>query len=65
MSKFKIKSSIPYEIVLSETRETLIEAIAMVQLIIYVKRIEQMRVGRWLNVIFNEGMSERNKTWMK
>ena len=24
-----------------------------------------MRVGRWSNVIFNEGMSERKKTWMK
>ena len=24
-----------------------------------------MRVGRWPNVIFNEGMSERKKTWMK
>ena len=24
-----------------------------------------MRVGRWSNGIFNEGMSERKKTWMK
>jgi len=64
-SKFKIKSSVPYEIMLSETGETLIEAIVMVRLIRYLKRIEQMRVGRWLNVIFNEGKSERKKTWMK
>jgi len=59
MSKFKIKSSVPYEIMLSETGETPIEAIAMVWLIRYLKKIEQMRVGRWSNVIFNEGMSER------
>ena len=24
-----------------------------------------MGVGRWPNVIFNEGMSERKKTWMR
>ena len=24
-----------------------------------------MRVGIWPNVILNEGMSERKKTWMK
>jgi len=24
-----------------------------------------MRVGRWPNVIFNEGISEKKKTWMK
>ena len=44
------------------TRETPIEAIAMVRLIRYLKRIRQMGVGRWPNVIFNEGMSERKKT---
>ena len=65
MSKFKIKIPVPYEIVLSETGETPIEAIVMVWLIRYIKRIEKMRVGRWPNVIFNEGMSERKKTWMK
>ena len=65
MSKFKIKSSVPYEIMLSETGATPIEAITMVWLIIYLKRIEQMRVGRWPNVIFNEGINERKKIWMK
>jgi len=65
MSKFKIKSSVPYEIMLRETGATSIEAIVMVRLIKYLKRIEQMRVGRWHNVIFNEGISERKKTWMK
>ena len=65
MSKFKIKISVPYEIMLSETKATPIEAIAMVRLIGYLKRIEQMRVGRWPNVIFNEGMGEKRNTWMK
>ena len=45
MSKFKIKSLVPYEIMLSETGATPIEAVAMVRLIRYLKRIEQMGVG--------------------
>jgi len=65
MSKFKIKISIPYVILLSETGENPIEAIAMVCIIRHLKRIEKMGVGRWPNVIFNQGMSERKKTWMK
>ena len=65
MSKFKIKNLVSYEIMLCETGATPIEAITMVRLIRYLKRIEQMKVGRWPNVIFNEGMSERKKTWVK
>ena len=65
MSKFKIKISVPYEIMLSETGANPIEAIAMVQLIRYLKRIEQMGVGRQPYVIFKEDMSERKKTWMR
>jgi len=50
---------------LSERGATPIESFAMVWFIRCLKRIEKMRVGRWPNVIFNEGMSERKKTWMK
>ena len=45
MSKFKIKSLVPCEIMLSETGATPIKAIAMVWLIRYLKRIEQMGIG--------------------
>ena len=65
MSKFKIKSLVPYEIMLSETGETLIESISMVRLIRYLKITEQMGVGRSPNVIFKEDTSERKKTWMR
>ena len=64
MRKFKIKSSVPSKIMLSETGAIPIDAIAMVQLIRYLKRIEKMGVGRWPNVIFKEGMSKRKKTGM-
>jgi len=50
---------------LSETEAAPIEAIDMVCLIRYLKIIEQMGVGRWLKVIFNEGISERKKSWMR
>ena len=65
MRKFKIKSSVPYEIMLSETGATPIKAIAMVRLIRYLKKMEQMGGGRWPKVIFNEGMSERKRSWMR
>ena len=65
MSKFKIKSSVLYETMLSETGAAPIKAISMVPLIRYLKRIEQMGGGVWSKVIFNEGMSERNKSWMR
>ena len=42
----KIKILVPYEIMLSEIGATHIEAIAMVLLIRYLKRIKQMGVGR-------------------
>ena len=65
MSKFKIKSSVSYEVMLSETGTTFIEVIVMVHLIRYIQRIKQMGEGIWPKVIFNEGMSERKKTGMR
>lgn len=53
------------EMTLSETGATLIETIPMVQLIRYLKIVQQIGVNRWPNVIFNEGTSERKQTWMR
>ena len=53
-SKFKIKSSVSYKIMLSEIGVASIEAIAMVRLIRYLKRVEQMEEGRWPKVVFND-----------
>ena len=64
-SKFEIKSSVPYEIMLSEMGVTSIEAIAMVRLIRYLKRVEQMEEGRWPKVVFNDILCKRKKTWMR
>ena len=64
-SKFKIKSSVPYEIMLSEMGVASIEAIAMVRLIRYLKRVEQMEEGRWPKVVFNDILCKRKKSWMQ
>ena len=53
-NKFKIKSAVPYAILLSETGAAPIEAIAMVQVIRYLKKIEQMEEGRWPKVVFSD-----------
>ena len=39
---------------LSEVGATLIEIIAMVRLIRYLKKIEPMKDDRWLKVVFND-----------
>ena len=63
-SKFKIKSLVPYEIMLSEMGVASIEAIAMVRLIRYLQRVEQMEEGRWPKVVFNGILCKRKKIWM-
>jgi hypothetical protein len=64
-NKFKINSSIPYDIMPSEMGDAPIEAIAMVRLIRYLKKIEQMEDGRWPKVVFNDILCKRKKTWMR
>jgi len=64
-NKFKIKSSVPYDIMLSEMGAAPIEATAMVRLIRYLKRIEQMEYRRWSKVVFYDTLCKRKKTWMR
>jgi hypothetical protein len=64
-NKFKIKSAVPYAILLSEIGASPIEAIAMVRVIRYLKKIEQMEEGRWPKVVFNDILCKRKKTWMR
>jgi hypothetical protein len=49
---------------LSEMGVAPIEAIAMVRLIRYLKKIEQMEDGRWPKVVFNDILCKRKKMWM-
>jgi hypothetical protein len=53
-NKFKIKSAVPYDILLSETGDAPIEAIGMVRVIRYLKKIEQMEEVRWPKVVFSD-----------
>lgn len=50
---------------LSEIGVAPIEEISIVCLLRCLKRIEKMGVGTRPKVIFNEGMSERKKAWMR
>jgi hypothetical protein len=60
-NKFKIKSAVHYIILLSETGAAPIEAIAMVRVIRYLKKIEQMEEGRWPKVMFSNRLCKRMK----
>ena len=53
------------DIMLGEMGDALIEAIAMVRLIRYLKKIEQMEDDFWPKVIFNDILCKRKKTWMR
>lgn len=64
-SKFKIKSTVPYDIMLSEVGVAPIEAIAMVSLISYLKRTEQLGADRWPKVVVNDVLCKRKKSWMQ
>jgi hypothetical protein len=61
-NKFKIKSAVPYAILLSETGAAPIEAIAMARVIRYLKKIEQMEEARWPKVVFSDRLCKRKKT---
>ena len=62
-NKFKIKSAVPYAILLSETGAAPIEAIAMARVIRYLKKIEQMEEARWPKVVFSDRLCKIKKTW--
>jgi hypothetical protein len=64
-NKFKIKSLVPYDIMLSEMGAATIESIVMVCLIRYLKKNEQMEDSWWPKVIFNDILCKRKKTWMR
>ena len=63
--KFKIKNTVSYDIMLSEVGATPIEAIAMVRLISYLKRIEKICEYRWPKMVFNNTLCKCKKTWMQ
>lgn len=63
-NKFKLKISVPYDIMLSEVGTAPIEEIALARLISYLKRIGQMEEGRWPKVVFNDTLCIRKKSWM-
>jgi len=50
---------------LRETGVGAIEAISMVRVIRYLKKIEQMEEGRWPKVIFNDRLCNRKNNWMQ
>ena len=62
---FKIKSAVPYAVLLSETGAAPIEAISMVRVIKYLKKIEQMEEGRWPKIVFSDRLCKIKKTWMQ
>lgn len=65
ISSFKIKTVVPYEIVLAGTDTYPLEVLAMVRLVNYLKKIQNMENHRWPKLIMEERLDRRKNTWMK
>lgn len=64
-NSLKIKSSIPYKIILAEAGAIPIEASAMFRLLSYLRRLENMEIYRWPKIATKEKLDGRKSTWMK
>lgn len=63
-SNLKVKSTVPYEILLAETGMFLMEASAVIQLLSYLKKVEKMDKHHWPKLVVEERLVRRKKTWM-
>lgn len=64
-SNLKVKAMVPYEILLAEVGAFPLEASAIIRLISYLKKIENMNNHRWPKAVMEEALNCRKNTWMK
>ncbi|KAH9293516.1 hypothetical protein KI387_041284, partial [Taxus chinensis] len=64
-STLKVKSTVPYEILLAEAGTFPMEASAITRLISYLKKVESMDNLRWPKMVTEDNLERRKKTWMK
>lgn len=64
-SNLKVKTSVPYDILLAEASTFPLEASSIIRLISYLKKVENMSNQRWPKIVMEEGLNRRKKTWMK
>ncbi|KAH9319051.1 hypothetical protein KI387_020820, partial [Taxus chinensis] len=63
-SSLKVKSTVPYEILLAEAGSFSLEASAISRMISYLKKVENMDNFRWPKIVMNDTLERRKKTWM-
>ncbi|KAH9324645.1 hypothetical protein KI387_004823, partial [Taxus chinensis] len=64
-STLKVKSTVPYEILLAEAGMLPMEASAITRLISYLKKVESMDNHRWPKMVIEDNLERRKTTWMK
>ncbi|KAH9307116.1 hypothetical protein KI387_043788 [Taxus chinensis] len=63
-SSLKVKSTVPYEILLAEAGSFSLEASAIARMISYLKKVENMDNLRWPKMVVNDTLERKKKTWM-
>ncbi|KAH9329718.1 hypothetical protein KI387_001826 [Taxus chinensis] len=63
-SSLKVKSTVPYEILLAEAGSFSLEALAISRMISYLKKVENMDNLRWPKIVVDDTLERRKKTWM-
>lgn len=61
----KLKTTVPYEIILAESGTFPLEASTISRLLNYLKKVENMDSHRWPKAVVKEVLGCRKKTWMK
>ena len=64
-TSLKIKSTIPYEIILAEAVAFPVEASAMIWLLSYLRRLDNMETYQWPKMATREKLDRRKSMWMK
>jgi hypothetical protein len=62
---FKVKTMVPYEILLAEVGSFPLEAVALVQMLSYLKNTQGLETHRWPKLVIDEKLVRRKSTWMK
>ena len=64
-TNLKVKSTIPYAILLAKAGMFPIEASAIIRVLSYLNKVENMNKQWWPKLVVDEELAWRKKTWMK
>ena len=61
----KVKTTVPYEILLAEVGSFPLEVVALVRILSYLKKTQGLETHRWPKLVVEEKLVRWKRTWMK